>query len=227
MAPLSIFQLPLSKGGPPPGYDWEQCGMSVLSVSEETTTFDTGVDRRDTFLGQRRCVVCGISFYPLLEHAYICQPDCGGRGQVSQYTFWDGLKKENWIPLETEDYPEDDPHNGLLMCANHRILFERHYFFIRYFPEASIIPFLHYLIQKFVFINYCGNPDDQQFHGKAIALDVKDYYAPYPSLFILHELRVRAHRLFRPIDPDIPDATPDVILWQDWILSDGVFNEGL
>ncbi|KAG6377969.1 hypothetical protein JVT61DRAFT_14765 [Boletus reticuloceps] len=150
MAPLSIFQLPLSNGGPPPGYDWEQCSMSVPSVSDETTTFDTGIDRRDTFLGQRRCVVCGISFYPLLEHVYICEPDHGGRYQ------WDGLKEENWIPLEAEDFPEDDPHNGLLMCANHRILFERYYFFIRYFPEASIIPFLHHLVLDQVLIAF-GN----------------------------------------------------------------------
>ncbi|KAH9068351.1 hypothetical protein EDB83DRAFT_2518706 [Lactarius deliciosus] len=40
------------------------------------------------------------------------------------------------------------------------------------------------------------------FHGKAIALDIKDHHAPSPALFIVHE-----------------------IAWQDWIESDGVFDK--
>ncbi|KAG1843357.1 hypothetical protein DFJ58DRAFT_39134 [Suillus subalutaceus] len=57
MAPLSTFPLPLRPSGPPAGYDWEERDMEwPLSA---TTAFNTGIDRRDTFLGQRRCVVCG------------------------------------------------------------------------------------------------------------------------------------------------------------------------
>ena len=71
-----------------------------------------------------------------------------------------------------------------------------------------------------MFINYSGHPNLQQFHGKAVALDIKDKYAPFPSLFIIHEMRVRGFHPFRPIVPTIPDGIP----WQDWILSDHVFD---
>ncbi|KAI0263010.1 hypothetical protein BC834DRAFT_888649 [Gloeopeniophorella convolvens] len=60
--------------------------------------------------------------------------------------------------------------------------------------------------------------DGQQFHGKAIALDSRDRHAPFPSLFIIHEMRVRGFHPFRPVDPAVDDDPP----WQDWILSDGV-----
>jgi hypothetical protein len=52
-----------------------------------------------------------------------------------------------------------------------------------------------------VFINYSGHPNLQQFHGKAIALDIKDKYAPFPSLFIIHEMRVRGFHPFQPVVP--------------------------
>jgi hypothetical protein len=72
-----------------------------------------------------------------------------------------------------------------------------------------------------VFVNYSEEPSLWEFHGKAIALDIKDRHAPFPSLFILHEMRVRAFHPFQPIKPTIPDGVP----WQDWILSDGVFDK--
>lgn len=71
-----------------------------------------------------------------------------------------------------------------------------------------------------MFVNYSGAPTLQQFHGKAIALDIKDHHAPFPSLFIIHEIRVRGFHPLQPTAPDIPDAIP----WQDWILSDGLVN---
>jgi hypothetical protein len=71
-----------------------------------------------------------------------------------------------------------------------------------------------------VFVNHSNNPTLQQFHGKAIALDIKDRHAPFPSLFILHEMRVRGFHPFEPIEPAMPDGGP----WQDWISSDGVFD---
>lgn len=69
-------------------------------------------------------------------------------------------------------------------------------------------------------VNYSNEPTLQQFHGKAIALDIRDRYAPFASLFILHEMRVRGFNPFEPIEPAIPDDGP----WQDWILSDSVFD---
>ena len=75
-------------------------------------------------------------------------------------------------------------------------------------------------IRKFVLVNYINEPTLQQFHGKAIALDIRDRHAPFASLFILHEMRVRGFHPTKPIEPAMPDDIP----WQDWILSDGVFD---
>ena len=71
-----------------------------------------------------------------------------------------------------------------------------------------------------MFINYSGHPNLQQFHGKAIALHIKDKYVPFPSLFIIHEMRVRGFHPFQPVVPTIPDDIP----WQDWILLNHVFD---
>jgi hypothetical protein len=72
-----------------------------------------------------------------------------------------------------------------------------------------------------VFINYTGDRYLQEFHGKAIALDIKNKYAPFPSLFIIHEMRVRGFHPFQPVLPPVPND----ILWQDWILSEQVFDD--
>ena len=68
MMPLSTFPLPLTMNGPPVGYGWEEHEMSLSST---TSAFDTGIDRRDTFLGRRRCVICGVSGRPILERCHI------------------------------------------------------------------------------------------------------------------------------------------------------------
>ena len=70
-------------------------------------------------------------------------------------------------------------------------------------------------------INYFGHRGYQQFHGKAIALDIRDRYAPFPSLFIIHEMRVRAFHPFHPGSPVISHDLP----WQDWISSGGFFDD--
>ena len=75
-------------------------------------------------------------------------------------------------------------------------------------------------LQKFIFVNYSGDPELQKYHGKAIALDAKDCDAPFPSLFLLQEMRVRAFRPFSPLNPSMPNDSP----WQEWIVSDGVFD---
>lgn len=114
------------------------------------------------------------------------------------------------------------------MCRNHHALFKAYDFFIRFFPDVSLtsssgqcIDGIHEQSRKFVLVNYAGCPDLEQFHGKAIALDIKDPHVPLPSLFIIYEMRVRGFHPFEPISP----AMPDNILSQDWISSDGVFNE--
>jgi hypothetical protein len=71
-----------------------------------------------------------------------------------------------------------------------------------------------------VFVNYSNKPSLQQFHGKAIALDIRDRHAPFASLFIIHEMRVRGFHPFEPTGPAMPNGP-----WQDWILSDGVFDD--
>ena len=103
-----------------------------------------------------------------------------------------------------------EPCNGLLMCSNHRILFDGYTFFIRFFPDVSLICLcfkssIHNLqIQKFVFINYADEPSLSKFHGKAVALDIKDHHALFPSLFIIHEMRIQGfHPPFHPC-PIIP-----------------------
>jgi hypothetical protein len=74
--------------------------------------------------------------------------------------------------------------------------------------------------RKFVFINYSGKNSLQEFHGKALAIDIRDKHAPFPSLFIIHEMRVRGFHPFQPVTPAVQDPAP----WQDWILSDGVID---
>ncbi|KIY45925.1 hypothetical protein FISHEDRAFT_48249 [Fistulina hepatica ATCC 64428] len=187
MAPLTTFPLPLPPNAPPAGYDWEERDVSVSST---TTAFDTGIDQRDRFFGERCCVICGA----------------GGRP-----TQWSDLKNRGWIPSDAKNHPQHEPRNGLLMCANHHVMFDAYKFFIRFFPDT----------RKFVFVNYSGEPSLQQFHAKAIALDSRDRYTPFPALFIIHEMRVRGFHPFRPVAPEIP---ADGSLWQDWILLDGVFN---
>ncbi|KAG2039680.1 hypothetical protein BDR03DRAFT_950837 [Suillus americanus] len=174
--------------------------MSVIST---TTAFNTGIGRRDTFLGERRCVVCGHSSDAVLQHCHISRD--------SEPQPWSSLKARNWIPSQLKSLPRHEPRNGLLMCANHHLIFDGYDFFIRFFPD----------IRKFVFVNFSGKPSLQQFHGKAIALDIRDHHAPFPSLFIIHEMRVRGFHPFQPVTPAIPDDIP----WQDWISSHGVFND--
>ena len=112
------------------------------------------------------------------------------------------------------------------MCKNHHGLFDEYAFFIRFFPDVRLIrlwfgPSIYSKqIRKFVFINYSGDRYLQVFHGKAIALDIKEKYAPFPSLFIIHEMRVRGFHPFQPVVLTVPDD----MHWQDWILSDQVFD---
>jgi len=52
------FDLPLTSGGAPLGYGWQEHDLSSVS---DTTAFKAGLDQRDIFLGEPRCVVCGVA----------------------------------------------------------------------------------------------------------------------------------------------------------------------
>lgn len=55
-----------------------------------------------------------------------------------------------------------------------------------------------------------------------MALDIRDCHAPFPSVLLLHEMRVRG---FRPFLPLTRVPLPENITWQDWILKLKVFDE--
>ena len=60
----------------------------------------------------------------------------------------------------------------------------------------------------------------KQYHGKAIALDIEDVYAPLPLLFLVQENMARGRNFFQP--------TPNVEVtsrWQKWMVIGGVVNE--
>ena len=75
-------------------------------------------------------------------------------------------------------------------------------------------------------INYSNesstNVDIQQYHGKAVALNIADRHAAFPSLFIIHEMRVRGFHPFHDTSPDLPDDS--AINWQDWIMTSGAWD---
>ncbi|KAF8837598.1 hypothetical protein BDN67DRAFT_908992 [Paxillus ammoniavirescens] len=198
MAPLSVFPLPLPDL-PPSGYGWSDRALSILST---TTAFDTGLDQRDRFLGECCCVICGNYGHGVLEHCHIIMK--------SEPDTWNDLKRRRWIPGQAKAAPHHEPRDGMLMCKSHHGQFDAYDFFIRFFPD----------IRKFVFINYSGNRFTRQFYGKAIALDINDKYAPFPSMFIIHEMCVRGFHPFQPVVPTVPDGIP----WQDWVLSNDVFD---
>jgi len=81
--------------------------------------------------------------------------------------------------------------------------------------------------KQFVLINYSDRNDDSDddlrpYHGKAIALDIGDKHAPFPSSFIIHEMRVRGFYPFSNTAPDIP--ADDVFPWQDWITTGNIWD---
>ncbi|KAF8559882.1 hypothetical protein OG21DRAFT_1479760 [Imleria badia] len=128
----------------------------------------------------------------------------------SEPEVWTALSDRHWIPEQAKTHPEHEPRNGLLMCKNHHHRFDSYSFFIRFLPD----------LKKFVFINFSGAFVDETFHGKVVALDPRHHYAPFPSLFIIQEMRVRGFHPFQPVVPSLPDD----IVWQDWISSGGVLS---
>ncbi|KIJ36028.1 hypothetical protein M422DRAFT_179905, partial [Sphaerobolus stellatus SS14] len=113
---------------------------------------------------------------------------------------WMVLKQHHWIPQQAKTEPGHEPGDSLSMCPAHHRLFDRYHFF-------------YMQIHKFVFINYSGAHSLQQLYGKAVALDINHCHAPFPSVFIIHEMHVHGFNPLQPITPDIPDT----IHWKDWI----------
>ncbi|KIJ34415.1 hypothetical protein M422DRAFT_263558 [Sphaerobolus stellatus SS14] len=83
-------------------------------------------------------------------------------------------------------------------------------------PELWMVLKQHH----WIFINYSGACLLQQLHGKAIALDINHYHAPFQFVFIIHEMCIHGFNPFQPIAPDIPDT----ICWKDRMLLDSRFN---
>ncbi|KAN0085846.1 hypothetical protein V8E55_006980 [Tylopilus felleus] len=198
MLQLSQFELPLQPNQVPSGYDWD--GRDISSASS-TSACNSAVLTRDTFLGEPACIICGRTFP--VEHCYIISP--------SEHKTWVKLREKGWIPQKAKRLGEHESRNGLTLCSNHRVTFDKHYFFIRYSPD----------IRKFVFINYSGNSDYKEYHGKAVALEIDDPHAPFPALLIIHEMRVRGFHPFQ--DPDLP--IPNEIPWQDWLQHYGAISD--
>ena len=80
-------------------------------------------------------------------------------------------------------------------------------------------------IKRFVLVNYSDQYNEllQPYHGKAIALDIADKYAPFPSSFIIHEMRVRGFRPFHNPHPEVP--SDDAVQWENWITTRGVWDD--
>jgi hypothetical protein len=110
------------------------------------------------------------------------------------------------------------------MCGNHRASFNAYSFFIRFVPEVSLIPlcFRPSAQQETIFVNYSNATSLQQFHGKAIALDISNKYVPFQALFIIHEMHVRGVQVFQPVFTDIPRD----LHCQDWMLLDRPDDHG-
>ncbi|KAJ7929237.1 hypothetical protein B0H13DRAFT_1703331 [Mycena leptocephala] len=179
------------------GYGWENRSISELST---TSAFDTGIDNRDKFFGRRRCVVCGHS--AVLEHSHIIP-------LAESDTTWVDLKNRRWVPSAAKS-GQHEPRNGLLMCPTHQKLFDTFFFFIRYIPQS----------RRFVLVNQSNHYDLEQYHGKCVPLNISDPHTPFPSVFIIHEMRVRG---FHPFQAAVPINT-DTTIWQDWITTDAVYN---
>ncbi|KAH9917371.1 uncharacterized protein BXZ73DRAFT_53366 [Epithele typhae] len=127
---------------------------------------------------------------------------------------WQGLRQRLWLPATARASAKHDPRNGFVICPNHHHQFNFYMFFIRFIPHSDITR------ARYVLINLGQLQDLDEFHGKAVALDPQDALAPFPSLFLIHEMRVRG---FNPLNTTIPDV-PEDIEWQPWIPRENVLR---
>ncbi len=59
-----------SEGNFPPDFFLHENSAS-LGLASATVAFKTGVGRRDVFLGEQRCIVCGRSSKTILKHCHV------------------------------------------------------------------------------------------------------------------------------------------------------------
>ncbi|KAH9918294.1 uncharacterized protein B0H18DRAFT_882859, partial [Fomitopsis serialis] len=184
--------LPLPSDAPPPGFEHEHI-EDYSSVDSNTAAFATNLDRRDVFLGQQACIVCGAD---IVERCHVIPP--------SERETWEDLQNRGYVPT-TAKSASDELRNAITLCPNHHKRFDSYQAFIRFCPE----------VRKYVFVNYSETPSETAFHGKAVALESHHDHAPFPAVFLIHECRVRGFWPFRSPTVDILSPVP----WQDWLLS--------
>ncbi|KAF5367420.1 hypothetical protein D9758_003614 [Tetrapyrgos nigripes] len=184
---MKFLSLPLPSNCP---FPYPQADL----ISEShTSAFTAGIDKRDVFRGVQRCVICGTA--EPLEHAHII-PRVEDRP-------WNDLKARDWVP-NTVKRVDFEPRNGILLCKNCHNLFDRYRYFIRYIPKTK----------RFLFVNY-GDISSEPYtklHFRYIGLRHQDRYSPIPTLFLIHECRVRGFHPFKSIQ-----ELPSDFQWADWI----------
>ncbi|KAI1786285.1 hypothetical protein LXA43DRAFT_1034337 [Ganoderma leucocontextum] len=85
------------------------------------------VKKRDQFLGKAGCVVCGEQDpYGLVETLIVPGTEEGTE-----------LRRTGALPTQAQPQPEFDPHNGVIMCVNHDVLFKLRAFYIHFDLQVS------------------------------------------------------------------------------------------
>jgi hypothetical protein len=74
--------------------------------------------------------------------------------------------------------------------------------------------------RRFILVNFADRPEYAEYNGKCVALDIDDRHAPFPALFLIHEMRVRGFHPFW----DTPNIDITTLHDQAWMISDGVRN---
>ncbi|KAF7976605.1 hypothetical protein HWV62_6104 [Athelia sp. TMB] len=213
--PIQFHRSPPLPAHGPPGFGWEESSISTASSSAACIT---RIKQRDAFLGQKRCVVCGIAGAPLVQQCFIIP-------KAEPYT-WEDLKDRGWIPPNARYSPHHDPRGGLLLCANHARLFERYGFFIRFRPDVSPPPPSPSLAGA------CSRGPDPPIrvgepHGRPPlrAVPRQGRRARRGRQARAARGALRHPRDARPFAPPAPEM-PDACAWQDWIGAEGVWDEG-
>ncbi|KAF8869947.1 hypothetical protein CPB84DRAFT_1803193 [Gymnopilus junonius] len=157
---------------------------------------------RDEIDGKQCCIVCGTTLS--LRHAHILPPE-----DVAGHFIWLKLKETQEIPQWVQGV-EEEPRNGLSLCATHHVAFDNYQFYIRYVPSP---------LDRFILINISTHPDLSQFHGKAIFLNPAHRIVPFPQLLYIHEYSARAQ--YASLDSP---AISNTVVYPNWLrFSGGAF----
>ncbi|KAH9830367.1 uncharacterized protein C8Q71DRAFT_862657 [Rhodofomes roseus] len=193
----SFFRLsqPLPQDAPSPAYEHSgQAASAAPNPAISTASLDNSCD----ILGDETCVICGTD---IVETWCVISP--------SERKTWDDLRERGNVPANSTSAAHER-RNTITLCPNHHKRLATYQAFIRFCPELN----------KYVFVNHSGAPAEAPFHGKAVALESHHANAPFPSLFLVHEYRVRGFFPFR--EPALDVALP--VPWQDWLLARGVID---